>query len=242
MEIKAFALPPEECGEMRYYMLAALVLGTFICFVVVDYFLQAQRSQAGKAVLAPPEPEGVSFPMNIVGGFKLPAGLSYHSGHAWAAKESRNIVRIGLDDFAVRLLGKIDQLDLPARGRWLRQGEKGWTLARGGHRFEMLSPIEGEVVDVNPEVLKDPSVIHKDPYGVGWLVAVNSPAADSNLKNLLRGSLAQRWMEESVSALHAHCDSSTGVHLQDGGHAIPDLLSVLPEDRWDRVVRELFLA
>jgi len=223
-------------------MVAALVLCTFICFVVFDYFMHTQRPKAVKAVVASAGPEEASFPMNIVGGFKLPASLSYHSGHAWAARESRNVVRIGLDDFAVRLLGKIDQLDLPARGRWLRQGEKGWTLARGGHRFEMLSPIEGEVVDVNPEVLNDPSVIHKDPYGVGWLVAVNSPAADSNLKNLLRGRLAQRWMEESVSTLHTHLSPSFGAHLQDGGQAISDLLSVLPEERWDKVIHELFLA
>jgi glycine cleavage system H lipoate-binding protein len=223
-------------------MVALLVLGTFICFVVFDYFLHAQRSQATRAVVASAEPEEASFPMNIVGGFKLPAGLSYHAGHAWAAKESRNIVRIGLDDLAVRLVGEIDQVDLPARGRWLRQGEKGWTLARGEHRFEMLSPIEGEVVDVNAEVLKDPSIIHKDPYGVGWLVAVNSPAVDSNLKNLLRGRLAQRWMEESVLRLHTYLSPTSGAHLQDGGQAIADLLSVLPEERWDQVARELFLA
>ena len=223
-------------------MVAALVLGTFICFVVVDYFLQCRRPQAAKAVMAAAKPEEAAFPMNVVGGFKLPAGLSYHSGHTWAGRESRNLVRIGLDDFAVRLLGKIDRLDLPARGRWLRQGEKGWTLVRSGHRFEMLSPIEGEVVDVNPEVLRDPSLIRKDPYGVGWLVAVNSPAADSNLKNLLRGRLAQRWMEESVMTLHTLFSPSSGVHLQDGGQAISDLLSVLPEERWDKVVCELFLA
>jgi len=223
-------------------MVAALVLGTFICFVVVDYFLQTRRPQAARAVGASAALQEASFPMNIVGGFKLPASLSYHAGHTWAAKESRNVVRIGLDDFAVRLMGRMEGLDLPARGRWLRQGEKSWTLARGNHRFEMLSPIEGEVVDVNPEVLRDPSVVHKDPYGAGWLVAVNSPAADSNLKNLLRGRVAQRWMEESVATLQAHLSPSAGVRLQDGGHAVGDLLGVLPEDRWEEVVRELFLT
>jgi len=101
-------------------MVAVLVLATFVCFVIADYFLQARRSHAVKAVVQAAEAEELPFPMNIVGGFKLPAGLSYHVGHAWAAKESRNLVRIGLDDFAVRLLGKIDQVDLPARGRWLR--------------------------------------------------------------------------------------------------------------------------
>ena len=223
-------------------MVSALVLATFVCFVVVDYYMQTRRPRAARAVAAPAEPAAVSLPMNIVGGFELPAGLSYHSGHAWAAKESRTVVRIGLDDFAARLLGKVDGVELPARGRWLRQGEKGWTLARGGHRFEMLSPIEGEVVDVNPEVAKDPSIIRKDPYGLGWLVAVNSPAVDSNLKNLLRGSLAQRWTEESIATLQTQFSPSTAVHLQDGGHAIPDVLSVLPEERWDKVVHELFLA
>lgn len=236
-------MPPQLArGETRVHMFVALVLATFTCFVIFDYFLQGRRSEVWKAVAPAVRPEEVSFPINVAGGFKLPAGLSYHAGHAWAAKETRNLVRVGLDDFAIRLLGKVDQLELPARGRWLRQGEKGWTLGRGSHRYEMLSPIEGEVVEVNDEVLKDPSILYKDPYGVGWLVAVNSPAADSNLKNLIRGRLAQRWMEESAGTLHAHLSPSEGAHLQDGGHAIADILSEFPEESWDRIIREAFLS
>ena len=223
-------------------MVIVLVLFTFICFVAVDYFLHSRPQKSLEMAAPPPEPKQQFLPVNVVGGFKLAPGASYHAGHTWAAKETRNIVRVGLDDFAVRLLGNFDHLDLPARGRWMRQGEKGWTVGRGNHRFEMLSPIEGEVVDVNQEVLNDPSVIHKDPYGVGWLVAVNSPAADSNLKNLLRGRLAQQWLEDSLETFRSHVSPSTGIHLQDGGHAIPDLLSVLPEESWEKVVRELFLA
>jgi hypothetical protein len=49
-------------------------------------------------------------------------------------------------------------------------------------------------------------------------------------------------MEESVATLHAYLSPSTGVHLQDGGHAISDVLSVVPEDRWEKIARELFLA
>jgi len=223
-------------------MVIVLVLCTFICFVAVDYFLHSRPQKSLEMAAPPPEPKQQFLPVNVVGGFKLAPGASYHAGHTWAAKETQNIVRVGLDDFAVRLLGNFDHLDLPARGRWMRQGEKGWTVGRGNHRFEMLSPIEGEVVDVNQEVLNDPSVIHKDPYGVGWLVAVNSPAADSNLKNLLRGRLAQQWLEDSLETFRSHVSPSTGIHLQDGGHAIPDLLSVLPEESWEKVVRELFLA
>jgi glycine cleavage system H lipoate-binding protein len=222
-------------------MVAILVLATFIVFVAVDYYWQTRRPQP-EVLASASEKEEASIPLSMVGGFKVPAHLSYHPGHTWAAKETRQVVRIGLDDFAARLVGRLDQIQLPARGRWLRQGEKAWTVARGNHRFEMLSPMEGEVVDVNEEVLRDPSLAHRDPYGAGWFLAVNAPAADANMKNLLRGRLAHRWMEESVAAVHSWASPGGVAHLQDGGHAIADMLSVIPEERWEKLVREAFLA
>jgi glycine cleavage system H lipoate-binding protein len=225
-------------------MVAALVVATFVVFVAVDYFLQRRLTQAtvvadsGRSL----QRNEVPFPLNVVRGFKVPAHLAYHPGHGWAMKESSQVVRIGLDDFAARLVGQIDQVDLPARGRWLRQGERGWTVGRGSHRFEMLSPIEGEVVDVNPEVLRDPAAAHRDPYGGGWLLAVKAPAVDGNLKNLLHGRVAQRWMEESVATLHAHLDPAAEGRLQDGGHAIGDVLALIPEFQWEKIAGELLLT
>ena len=223
-------------------MVAVMVLATFIIFVLVDYYLQRRKPQFEQVVASTQESEAPVFPLSVVGGFKLPASLSFHPGHTWAQKESKQAVRIGLDDFAARLVGQLDQIELPARGRWLRQGERAWTVTRGEHHFEMLSPIEGEVVDINDQAVRDPSLAHLDPYGAGWLVAVNAPAVDANLKNLLRGRLAQRWMEESVGALHSRISPGSGIRLQDGGRAIADVLSVVPERQWEKVVRELFLT
>ncbi len=216
----------------------------FILLVAYDYF--AQQRLADRIAAKPIVPEAPrpipAVAMNVVGGFQAPANLAYHTGHAWAAKESPHRVRVGLDDFAARLVGPIDQINLPSRGRWLRQGERGWTIARGGHRFEMLSPIEGEVVDVNPEILRDPSLAHRDPYGAGWLLAVNAPGVEGNMKNLLYGRLAHRWMEESVSALHTRLNPGSEARLQDGGRAIDDILSLVPETNWERFVRENLLS
>ncbi|MBZ5516173.1 MAG: glycine cleavage system protein H [Acidobacteriia bacterium] len=223
-------------------MVAILVLTTFVIFVLVDYYFQRRAPQRVEAASASPKAKELPFPMDTVGGFKLPAQLAYHPGHSWAAKEGRQVVRVGMDDFAVRLIGKIDQLELPARGRWLRQGEKGWAIKRGSHRYEILSPMEGEVVDVNMEVLQNPAVLGTDPFGAGWLVAVQAPAAEGNLKNLLHGRLAQRWMEDSVITLQGRIDGGTGARLQDGGHAVSDVLGQVPEDRWDDLVRELLLS
>ncbi len=222
-------------------MVITLVLATFVLLVAHDYYIQRRHARLleAKTVTQEVRDQTPAYSMNAVSGFKTPAHLAYHPGHSWAAKESRQVVRIGLDDFAAHVVGQIDQIDLPARGRWLRQGERGWAIGRGAHRFEMLSPIEGEVIDINPEVLGNPSLAHDDPYGAGWLVAVQAPAVDSNMKNLLHGRLAQRWMEESVSALHTHVSPGSEAYLQDGGHPIADMLSLVPEPEWDKLVAEL---
>lgn len=222
-------------------MVAILVLATIVILILVDYYIQ--RAKQKPMVVAKAESEtATAFPINIVGGFKMPARYSYHPGHSWAMKEAPRRVRIGMDDFAVRLLGEIDSIELPARGRWLRQGEKAWTVTRGGHRFELLSSIEGEVVDINDEILKNPRRLLADPYGVGWLLEVHAPAADANLKNLLHGRLAHHWMEDSVMSLHSKIDGKAGMHLQDGGIAVPDVLVQVPEERWDGLVGEFFLT
>jgi glycine cleavage system H lipoate-binding protein len=216
----------------------------FILLVAHDFYLQRRQAHRMEVIGAVPEVQGkgLAFPMNVVGGFKAPANLAYHPGHAWAMRESRQLVRVGLDDFAARVVGQIDEINLPERGRWLRQGERGWTISRGSHRFAMLSPIEGEVVEINPEVLRNPSLAHEDPYGAGWLVAVNSPAVDGNMKNLMHGRLALRWMEESVGALHTRISPGSEARLQDGGHAIGDVLSLVPEFQWEKFVEDMLLG
>ncbi len=224
-------------------MVAILVMATFIIFVLVDFYLHRRQPQPVKEISATAaEPERAATPLSVVNGFKLPAHLSYHPGHTWAVQEGRQLVRIGLDDFAARLVGRVDKLELPARGRWLRQGERAWTVVRGDHHFQMVSPIEGEVVDVNEEVVRNPALAQEDSYGAGWLLAVHSPAVEGNLKNLLHGRLAHRWLEESVGNLHARLSPGPGTRLQDGGLALSDLLAEVPETQWEKLLREAFLG
>ena len=94
----------------------------------------------------------------VVAGFQVPENLKYHPGHTWAMNEGPKMVRIGLDDFAARLLGKVQSIMLPQRGQWVRQGQKIWTVERNGAKVDMVSPIEGVVTDVNDTAAKDPEL------------------------------------------------------------------------------------
>ena len=108
----------------------------------------------------------------MIAGFQVPENVRYHAGHTWALSESRELVRVGIDDFAAKLVGKIESINLPQRGRWVRQGQKIWTIFRDGKSVDMVSPIEGTVTAINEAVLQNPELARKDPYGDGWLVKV----------------------------------------------------------------------
>jgi glycine cleavage system H lipoate-binding protein len=178
----------------------------------------------------------------MVGGFQVPENLRFHPGHAWALSESPSLVRVGMDDFASKLVGKVERLSLPQRGQWIRQGQKLLSIYRDGAKVDMVSPIEGSVADVNDAVVQNPELARKDPYGEGWLVTVQSPDAKTNFRNLMGGALARWWTEEAASRLQRRMPAALGALAQDGGVAMDNLTAQLPEQNWTELTREFFLS
>ena len=152
-------------------MTVLLVLVTFIAFVALDWFLHRGKVPA---VATEHEPARIST-LDRIAGFLTPDNLRYHPGQAWLERERRTIARIGIDEFAAALAGDVTKIEMPRPGQWVRQGQKAFSIYRNGERTEMVCPIEGEVIEVNPEILKSPSLLRDDPYGRGWLMTINVP-------------------------------------------------------------------
>ena len=100
-------------------------------------------------------------------------------------------------------IGSIDKIEVPQAGRWVRQGQKAFTLYAGTERFDLVSPAEGEVTEVNADVVRDPSLLFKDPYGKGWLVKVNMPDPELVERNLLPRTLVRTWMKDEIRQFRA---------------------------------------
>jgi glycine cleavage system H protein len=229
----------------RHVMTVLLVLATFAIFLTIDYFYSKAKHPVLQVAPAISRTAGAALPRprpSLIGGFSVPDNLRYHPGHTWALSESPNFVRIGMDDFATKLTGKIEHVSLPQRGQWIRQGQKVWSIMRNGVKVDMVSPIEGSVADINEAVAADPSVLAKDPYGEGWMVTVQSPDSKTNFRNLLSGALARWWTEESSMRLQRLMPNALGALAQDGGVAVNDLGSTLPDDQWVKIAREFFLT
>ena len=225
-------------------MTAILVILTAAILLVIEYAYSKKHAlQPIVQTSTPARTPAAARPfLSIVDGFEVPAHLRYHQGHSWALSESPNLVRSGMDQFAARLIGKIDQISLPQRGQWIRQGQKVWSFMREGKRVDMVSPIEGEVADINEAVIKNPELARRDPYGDGWLMTVKSPDAKTNFRNLMGGAMVRRWMEESATRLRASMPAMAGAVAQDGGLVVDDLSSCLKEDAWEELTKELFLS
>jgi glycine cleavage system H lipoate-binding protein len=223
-------------------MTVLLVLFTFGVFLLIDYFYSRTRIMTQPALrVVKPEAQPRLAP-SLVSGFQVPENVRYHPGHTWALSESPNLVRVGMDDFASKLAGKVQSITLPQRGQWLRQGQKLCTLHRDGIAVEMISPIEGSVSDINDSLGTNPELARKDPYGDGWLITVQSPDAKTNFKNLLGGALARWWTEESASRLHRKMPSLLGALAQDGGVAVENVAAEIPDNDWAALTKEFFLS
>ncbi len=178
-------------------MTVILVLGTFLAFILIDLFLnRKQQTVATTQEAAPAGPQLLSSA--IIDGIAVPDQLRYHPGHTWLTVERAKFVRVGADGLAAKHFGVIDNIEIPQPGRWVRQGQKAFTLISGTERFELVSPAEGEVTEINPEVMRDPSLLLKDPYGKGWLVKVNMPDPELVERNLLPRSIVRTWMREEI--------------------------------------------
>ncbi len=221
-------------------MTVILVLSFFVAFLVIERFA---NKPAPEYVLqtSPALEAGAHKAATVVAGFAIPENLRFHQGHAWALGESPNLVRAGIDDFAAKLIGKADEVTLPQRGQWIRQGQKVWSFRVNGELVEMVSPIEGTVSDVNDDVVRHPETLTEDPYGNGWLMTVQAPDAKTNYRNLLSGSMARNLTADAAKKLAAYTGANLA-YAQDGGLAHGEIKSHLPEGKFAEIAKEFFLA
>jgi len=227
-------------------MAIVLAILTFVVIVLVSYVMQ-RRAAAGETG-SEPSAHAVEPTLRLdagaepvwVAGFRLPEQLHYHFGHTWARALTPGTVAIGLDDFGQRLLGPGLRLKLPSPGAWLKQGASAFTVTANDRSANLLAPVDGEVLEVNHEAVRKPALVGNDPYGTGWLFKVRCPSLDSNLKNLIHGKLARRWIEDQSEQLELELMAIKGSVLQDGARPAEDFADHLEPGEWRRLAQLFF--
>lgn len=99
-----------------------------------------------------------------------PKECKYTKEHEWIRPEPGAKGNMGLTDYAQSQLGDIVFLDLPAPGTQVEQSQKMGEVESVKAVSDILSPISGQVLEVNQTVIDEPVLVNQDPYGNGWLV------------------------------------------------------------------------
>lgn len=218
------------------------VLLTFLLILTVMYF---RRPEEGANTLQVVPTKKINAPGPFIfkqGGLEIPQGYCFHPGHTWVVDEGRQNARVGIDAFAGILLGTIESLEVADLNRWVRQGQPLCTITREGRTVQMLSPVEGVLVSVNHEVLKNPNLIIDDPYKNGWLCVIKAPEMATNVKNLLQGTIVLPWLQNSLARMGAMVQQLTPALAQDGGLPVKGLLFLVDNSTQNELVHEFFLT
>ena len=104
-----------------------------------------------------------------------PDDRKYTTEHEWVKVEDDQTGRaaVGITEYAQEQLGDVVYLDLPQPGDAVRHLEKMGEVESVKAVSDLFSPITGQVLEINTELVDRPELVNEDPFGQGWLVRVN---------------------------------------------------------------------
>ena len=101
----------------------------------------------------------------------FPENLKYTKEHEWVRLEGDTGV-VGITDYAQGELGDIVFVELPAKGKQLKQGEIFGTIEAVKAVSDLYAPLSGEVTEVNGQLDKNSELVNKEPYENGWMIKI----------------------------------------------------------------------
>jgi glycine cleavage system H lipoate-binding protein len=214
-----------------------ILVVTFLLLFILFWRLLNKPVSLNKSISPEMIPNIINF-----NAFKMAEDYYYHPGHSWLRVNDQNVVTVGLDDFAVKLMGKPESILLPEKDQLVRQGDKAWSLKISGESIEMLSPVNGRVTEINEEALTNPSLVSDSPYERGWLLKIEPSNISGNIKNLLKGNYAKAWLEETINSITSRFTGNLGVVMQDGGSPVEGFARELDTEKWDDIIKEYMLT
>ena len=125
---------------------------------------------------------------------RYPDDLRYHPGHDWARVEGDEAV-IGITWHAQDALGEVVHYEPPAVGASIAKDASYGEVESVKAVSELISPVSGEVVEVNQAVVDAPELVNEDPYGEGWLARVRL-TDPSELDGLLDADAYRALLDE----------------------------------------------
>jgi glycine cleavage system H protein len=123
-----------------------------------------------------------------------PGDLKYHREHDWARVDGETAT-LGITWYAQDALGEIVHYEPPSEGGSVARDESYGEVESVKAVSDLISPLSGEVIEVNSAVVEAPETVNEDPYGAGWLVKIRL-SEPSEVDDLLDVDAYKQLLEE----------------------------------------------
>jgi glycine cleavage system H protein len=169
--------------------------------------------------------------------------LFYHPGHTWVKVEKADEVRIGIDSFLGKMIGKVKVIVLPLSGGRFLQGETLCSIIQEEGILHIVFPVSGSILSVNQKLKDQPELVTKDPLGEGFLLTLRPKNLQRDQKHLSFGEAALSWYQKELerfkAAVVAELSSDQkglGITMQDGEIRLGDIEKLMDTEGYIQLV------
>lgn len=170
--------------------------------------------------------------------FGLPGGVFISSGHVWANVTVPGMVRLGIDDFARKMIGRIDSIDFPEKGKQVFKGDPLFVIRQGERVATFKSPVSGSVHAINAELGHNIDWLEKRPYEKGWVCSIKPDLLADELEQLKIGDKAAAWYHEEITRFRKLLTSESGNgqanKLAKVGQLVEGQLEEMDDKTWSK--------
>lgn len=175
------------------------------------------------------------------GEFTIPGGVLISQGHCWAGLSQDGAVKVGLDDFAKKIIGAVDSIEFPNVGMTVKAGQQLFNIRQKRRRAQFQSPVSGLVVKVNPTLGKDREALELTPYYANWICVIESNNLDAEIPALKIGMSAVALFHEDLERFRTAMKD----FVKGGKTYVDDALYIgeiqqLDDAQWERIVKDFF--
>ena len=133
-----------------------------------------------------------------VNGYYIPENLYYNKEHAWVLVDGGKLAKVGITDYAQKMLRAITFLYLPKKGMAVKCMQVFGTVESIKAISELYSPFTGVIVDVNENLRKRAMIINEDPYGEGWIIKIRPTRLKEELARLIKPEQYAAYVKELI--------------------------------------------
>lgn len=131
--------------------------------------------------------------------FKIPArGYLFNENDCWV-RVIGNRARVGVTDFVQQNLTDITYFEPAEVGKHVEQFDEVGSVESAKSMMDALSPVSGQIVAVNTQLVDSPEMVNEDPYGKGWLAEIELTDFDADRELLLEAAAYAKIVEKKAA-------------------------------------------